>query len=120
MICSGIPFTIHLDQPDDTDGRNLLDIQESMSLRQHVRQSTHELGHTLYLIITRTSDDIIAARPFTGELFSDHFPVFCQLKLEGPQADVKRVQFRKIKSIDPDHFPRTFVLLSSIMNNWMI
>jgi len=30
--------------------------------------------------------------------------LFCQLKLEGAQADVKCVQLRKIKSIDPDQF----------------
>ena len=37
--------------------------------------TTYELGHTLDLIITRTSDNIIAACPCIGELFSDHFPV---------------------------------------------
>ena len=35
--------------------------------------TTHELGHTLDLIITRTSDNIIAACDCIGELFSDNF-----------------------------------------------
>lgn len=97
-------FNIQMDLPDDTDCRNLSDVLESMGLTQHVLQSTHELGHTLDLIITHISDNIIAARPYTGELFSDHFPVFCHLKPKRPQVDVKRMQFRKIKSIDPDKF----------------
>ena len=66
--------------------------------------TTHELGHTLYLIITRTSDNIIAACPSIGELFSDHFPVFCQIKSDRPQANVTHVLFRKMKSIDPNQF----------------
>ena len=39
--------------------------------------TTHERGHTLDLIITGTSDNIIAACPCIGELFTHHFPVFC-------------------------------------------
>ena len=35
--------------------------------------TTHELGHTLDLIITRTSDNITAACDCIGELFSDNF-----------------------------------------------
>ena len=97
-------FNIHMDLPDDTDCKNMSDLLESMGLIQHVQQPTHELGHTLDLIITRISDNIIAGRPYTGELFSDHFPVFCQLKSERPPVAVKHLQFRKIKSIDRDQF----------------
>ena len=87
-------FNIHMDLPDDTDCRNMSDLLVSMGLKQHVLQPTHELGHTLDLIITRISDNIIAGRPYTGELFSDHFPVFCQLKPERPLVAVKHLQFR--------------------------
>ena len=66
--------------------------------------TTHELGHTLDLIITRTSDNIIAACPSIGELFSDHFPVSCQIRSDRLQANVTHVQFRKMKSIDPNQF----------------
>ena len=97
-------FNIHMDLPDDTDCRNMSDLLVSMGLKQHVLQPTHEIGHPLDLIITRISDNIIAGRPYTGELFSDHFPVFCQLKPERPLVAVKHLQFRKIKSIDRDQF----------------
>ena len=61
--------------------------------------TTHELGHTLDLIITRTSDNIHCC-----ELFSDHFLVFCQVRFDRPQANVTHVQFRKMKSINPIQF----------------
>ena len=61
--------------------------------------TTHELGHTLDLIITRTSDNIHCC-----ELFSDHFLVFCQIRSDRPQANVTHVQFRKMKSINPIQF----------------
>ena len=72
--------------------------------------TTHELGHTLDLIITRTSDNIHCC-----ELFSDHFLVFCQIRSDRPQANVTHVQFRKMKSIDPNQSLRPFLLLSFIM-----
>ena len=70
-----------------------------MGLTQHARLPTHELGHTLDLIITLTSDNITAACPCIGELFSDHFPVLCQVGSDRPQANVTHVQFRMLKSI---------------------
>ena len=66
--------------------------------------TTHELGHTLDLITTRTSDNIIAACPCIGELFSEHFPVFSKIRSNRPQANVRHVWFRKVKSIDPNQF----------------
>ena len=63
--------------------------------------TTHELGHTLDLIITRTSDNITDACACIGELFSDHFPVICQIRSVRPQANVTYVQFKKMKSTDP-------------------
>ena len=73
-----------------------------MGLTQHVRLTTNELGHTLDLIITRTSDNIITACPCIGELFSNHFPDFSQVRSNRPHANVTHVQYRKIQSIDPN------------------
>ena len=106
-------FNIHMDLPDDTDCRNMSDLLVSMGLKQRVLQPTHELGHTLDLFFTRISDNIIAGHPYTGELFSDYFPVFCQLKPERPLVAVKHLQFRKIKSIDRDQFSE------AICSSWL-
>ena len=57
--------------------------------------TTHELGHTLDLITTLTSDNIISACPCIVELFSDHFPVISQIRSNRPQANVTHVQLGK-------------------------
>jgi len=64
-----------------TEFANLL---ESMSLVQHVTEPTHKHGNTLDLIITRSSDGIIAAPPHVCTLFSDHAVVICHLTAERP------------------------------------
>ena len=102
LICGD--FNIHVDVSNDGDAIKFTDLLESMGLVQHIKEATHELGHTLDLIITRSSDDIIAAPPHVGTLFSDHATVFCRLKAARPQSTVKRVEFRKLKSIETDRF----------------
>ena len=65
-----------------------------MSLVQHVRQSTHEKGHILDLVITRSSDDIVFSEPSPAELFSDHFSLSCSLCLSKPSLSSQVVSFR--------------------------
>ena len=91
---------------NDDDAIKFKDLLESMSLAvsQHVTESTHEHGNTLDLIITRSSDDIIAAPPHVGTLFSDHAVVICHLTAERPKSTAKQVVYQKVKSIDMDCF----------------
>ena len=62
-----------------------------MSLEQHVHQPTHEKGHTLDLIITRSPDTMISSIPAADELFSDHFSVSCSLSFPKPHLSSKIV-----------------------------
>ena len=66
--------------------------------------STHELGHTLDLVITRKSDNLISGRPAPDILFSDHLALLFKLKTARPPLKVGRVSFRKLRSIDKDAF----------------
>ena len=66
---------------------------------EHVHQPTHEKGHNLDLIITRSSDRILVSEPVADELFSDHFSISCSLSLLKPQLTIKEVSIRQ-KSID--------------------
>jgi len=75
-----------------------------MSLVQHVMEPTHEHGNTLDLIITRSSDGIIAAPPQVGTLFSHHAVVICPLTAERPKSTAKQIIYRKLKSIDMNRF----------------
>ena len=76
LIITG-DFNIHMDNPSDS--KQFSELLESISLTQHVHQPTHVIGHTLDLIITRSSDHILCSDPTTDELFSDHFSISCLL-----------------------------------------
>ena len=77
---------------------------DSLALCQRVTQSTHELGHTIDLIITRRSDSIIYSSPTTDHLFSYNLTVLTTLRATKPAITSKERVYRKIKSIDLNTF----------------
>lgn len=97
-------FKIHFDNSHDPDANRLLDLFESMGLRQHVDESTHEHGHTLDLMITRASDSIIWGSPVIDHLFLDHSSVITTLQMVKTEITSKERVCRKINSIDLDSF----------------
>ena len=52
-------FNFHVDNKSDVDANNFSDLLESFNLCQHVMESTHCAGHTLVLIISRNSENIL-------------------------------------------------------------
>ena len=56
-------FNIHIDVAGDSDANELSDFFESVGLQQHVEQHTHVQGHTLDLVISWWSDNIIKDLP---------------------------------------------------------
>ena len=56
-------FNIHIDVAGDSDANELSDFFESVGLQQHVDQHTHVQGHTLDLVISWRSDNIIKDLP---------------------------------------------------------
>ena len=97
-------FNVHVDDSTNPDATRLLDLLDSTSLCQRVTQPTHELGHTIDLIITRQSDSIICDSPVTDHLFSDHLSVLTTLRATKPKIISKERIYRKIKSTDLDSF----------------
>ena len=75
-----------------------------MGLKQHVDTPTQIHGHTLDLIITRTTDSIVVDRPMADSFLSDHATVTCHLKMAKADLSIKTVSYRKTKSIDLDLF----------------
>ena len=104
VLCLTGDFNIHVDDHNDSAACRFLDLLESMSLTQHVTEPTHELGHTLDLVITRKSDNLISGRPAPDILFSDHLALLFKLKTPRPPLKVGRVSFRKLRSIDKSAF----------------
>ena len=93
-------FNLHLDCTTNNDTMRFMELLDSFSLQQHVNVPTHVHGHTLDLIITRQSDEIVKTQPWTDCLFSDHLPVFCELQISRPSLVRSKISSRKIKSIN--------------------
>ena len=77
---------------------------ETFSLSQHVSGPTHLSGHTLDLIITRSSDDVVLASPKATFPISDHFIIQCPIGFPRPALSRKELTFRKLKNIDIAEF----------------
>ena len=75
---------------------------ESVGLRQHVTQPTHVHGHTLDLIITRHSDQIVQDPPQIDRFISDHASLLCKLLHDKAAVTTNVVTYRKLKSVDLD------------------
>ena len=95
-------FNIHVDCTDNLDSIKFLDLLESTGLKQHVRGATHCSGHTLDLIITRQTDNIITSIPRVDHLFSDHNAVLCILESNAVPLTQKHISFRKLKSVNTE------------------
>lgn len=59
-------------------------ILESFNLVQHVNGPTHKKGHTLDLIITRATDELVTSIDIQDPMLSDHSAVHCKLRLKKP------------------------------------
>jgi len=87
-------FNIHVNTPNDADASRFLDLLSSMGLEQHVDKFTHISGNTLDLMITRCSDSLLAAKPMTDYLFSDHSTILCDLTL-GRTSNIQENKINK-------------------------
>ncbi len=54
-------FNIHIDSNENYDAIKFLELLQSFSLTQHVEVPTYSSGHTLDLIITRKTDNLISS-----------------------------------------------------------
>ena len=73
------------------------------NLNQRVTGSTHEDGHTLDLVITRSDDDIVSDLSIDSP-FVLSAAIHFHLKLKKPVFDKKLITFRKLRSIDFNKF----------------
>jgi len=80
LICGD--FNIHVDDSTDTDALALINLPNLMALQQHVVTPTQIHGHTLDLMITRATDNIIPKVLISECYLSDHVTVICKLKLD--------------------------------------
>ena len=85
-----------------------------MNLDQHMHTSTHTHGHTLDLVITRSSEAIVRNINVHAPVMSDHNPVTFLVQTRKPPPMKKLVSFRKIKDINIDQF-KSDIMRSSLV-----
>ena len=103
LVISG-DFNFHLDDPSDTDAKTFTDLLETFGLLQHVTVPTHSSGHTLDLLISRSSNDINIHLVKTTFFLSDHCFVECNLSFPRPNLVTKEIQFRKTNHLNLQAF----------------
>jgi exonuclease III len=79
-------FNLHVEKPDKND-RDFLDLIKSHRLVQHVKESTHEKGGILDLILSRPSDRLVE-NVRVGDYFSDHKSVECTISIEIKRKEI--------------------------------
>ena len=67
-------------------------------------ESTHCAGHTLDLIISRNSENILNSLNVVDVPISDHRLIICSLDLKKPPFEKRRIQYRQLKSVNYDNF----------------
>ena len=77
-------FNFHMEDEMNRCTAALRDLLESADLQQHVNQQTHHKGHTLDLIMSSKSDNLIAEVKIHHGLPSDHSAVSCKLPVSRP------------------------------------
>ena len=101
LVISGA-LNLHLDDLRDNETKKFMDLLETFSISQHVSGPTHLSGHTLDLIIIRSSDDVVLASPKANFPISHHFIIQCRIGFPRPAASWK--EFSKLKNIDVTEF----------------
>ena len=96
-------FNIHVNSASSESNKfqSLLDMY---NLSQNVTSPTHNHGHTLDLVITRTDDETINETAVTDPLISDHSAITLTLNTSRPPRPKKTVTFRSFKKLDRDAF----------------
>ena len=107
-------FNIYLDNPTDHLTSQILYLLSSFNLTQHVNFPTHNMNHTLDLVIS-SSDTSLAPSSLCS--LSDHFPVFTELLVNRtPLPPPTSHSFRRLHSIDTDSFLSDFTFSQLITN----
>ena len=97
-------FNFHVDVATNTSASRFLDLLDTFDLQQHITEPTHKDGHTLDLIITRKGETLTSNYVVRDPGISDHAALRCDLSIIKPPNTKRRIEYRKLTSIDFDKF----------------
>ena len=89
-------FNFHYEVQVNTDASRSRDILSNHSLCQHVSGPTHMDGHTLDLIITKLTDNLVS-KCTVSDFLTDHGSVHCDLYLPKPRLTIYCDLFKEQK-----------------------
>ena len=89
-------FNYHMDDNFDQAAKRFADLIDSVNLCQHVNSPTHRNGHTLDLIITRATENLVQDVNVHSEFYSDHRVITCSLNHPKPPLSDVTVTHRSI------------------------
>ena len=72
-------FNFRLNKSNDPNVIKFSKLLEEISLHQHVTSPTYKSLNTLDLVMTRSSDEILLAKPKVKNFISDHAVIICHL-----------------------------------------
>jgi len=109
-------FNIHLNNKSDNKAITFSTLLNTMNLTQHVSAPTHDKGHTLDLIISRTVESTVERVDHHPATFSDHTPITFLVNAEKPHNQPKTISFRniKIKTSIRSNFEKTLKTATSL------
>jgi hypothetical protein len=105
-------LNLHLDLPDNNETRKFTSNLDACGMCQYVREPTHVAGHTLDVVISRETDNIVSnievvdpgLSDSSGNILRDHLAVTFDVKASKAAPVRKSVSYRKLRSIDIDSF----------------
>ncbi len=92
-------FNLHVDNSQNAPAMRFLNLLESCNLTQHVTKSTHNSGHILDLVITRSTDSLITTLHNFNPGISDHEAVIFELKVNKPRPVTKTISYRSLGKV---------------------
>jgi hypothetical protein len=103
-ICIIGDINIHLDDETDPSTKRIKNILESLGLKQHVKHPTHNGGHTLDAVITRTDAQWISSPDVKTTIESDHSLITFIVNRPSPPSHRILKGRRILSSLDVDAF----------------
>ena len=115
-------LNLHLDITTNPHTRRFINLLACSGLKQHVNDPTHILGHTLDILITRDTSDVVSnvevldigLSDNDGNVIRDHYAITCLITQPSPATSRKNVSYRKLKSINLDSFHNDIQASSSL------
>lgn len=117
-------INIHLDEKTLHSTQRFLEILNGCGLQQHLHEPTHYSGHTLDVLISRDTSQLIknieirdiGLSTDAGHVLKDHLAVSFKITRSIAHPNTKIVTYRKLRNIDVNTFAND-IRASTILNN---